>query len=82
MDPVGQTRATEAISNLGLSVVGWYHSHPTFQPEPSITDIDNQAIYQQLFQSEAGGDDGSVCPFVGLIAGTYDGKNPTSETGK
>jgi len=80
MDPVGQTRATEAISNLGLSVVGWYHSHPTFQPEPSITDIDNQAIYQQLFQSEVGNEGGSVCPFVGLIAGTYDGKNPTSET--
>jgi len=91
MDPVGQIYAREAISNHGLSVVGWYHSHPTFQPNPSVTDIENQASYQQLFQgdneaenNEEDDDDASTSttasPFVGLIIGTYDGQNPTSES--
>ncbi|KAL7498376.1 hypothetical protein ACHAWT_006335 [Skeletonema menzelii] len=91
MDPVSQIYAREAISNHGLSVVGWYHSHPTFQPNPSVTDIENQASYQQLFQGDNekdddGGDDddastsAAASPFVGLIIGTYDGQNPTSES--
>ncbi|KAK1747056.1 histone H2A deubiquitinase [Skeletonema marinoi] len=91
MDPVSQIYAREAISNHGLSVVGWYHSHPTFQPNPSVTDIENQASYQQLFQgdneadnNEEDDDDASTSttasPFVGLIIGTYDGQNPTSES--
>ncbi|KAL7454750.1 hypothetical protein ACHAWC_006356 [Mediolabrus comicus] len=79
MDPVSQIYAREAISNHGLSVVGWYHSHPTFQPNPSVTDIENQASYQQLFKSDNTSDNG-VSPFVGLIIGTYDGQNPTSES--
>jgi len=68
-----------------MSVVGWYHSHPDFQPNPSITDIENQASYQQLFQGDNlsdrdSGDIESVSPFVGLIVGTYDGKNPSSQS--
>lgn len=82
MDAIGQIFATEAIMNHGMSIVGWYHSHPDFQPTPSITDIENQASYQKLFQ---GGDQANrksqeVSPFVGLIVGTYDGKNPTSQS--
>ncbi|KAL7536225.1 hypothetical protein ACHAXR_009552 [Thalassiosira sp. AJA248-18] len=89
MDPVGQIYATEAIANHGMSVVGWYHSHPDFQPNPSITDIDNQASYQQLFRGdnvakkdsvESNNHAESAIPFVGLIVGTYDGKNPTSQS--
>jgi proteasome lid subunit RPN8/RPN11 len=88
MDPVSQIYAREAISNHGLSVVGWYHSHPTFQPNPSVTDIENQASYQQLFNCDNTVDkntndstsDNGVSPFVGLIIGTYDGQNPTSES--
>jgi len=84
MDPVGQIHATEAIANHGMSVVGWYHSHPDFQPNPSITDIENQASYQQLFQGNNPGKNDNrieyVSPFVGLIVGTYDGKNPSSQS--
>jgi proteasome lid subunit RPN8/RPN11 len=92
MDPVSQIYAREAISNHGLSVVGWYHSHPTFQPNPSVTDIENQASYQQLFQGDNESDNNrdekedaststmTASPFVGLIIGTYDGQNPTSES--
>jgi proteasome lid subunit RPN8/RPN11 len=43
MDPASQIDAGEAINTFGMSVVGWYHSHPTFQPDPSVTDIENQA---------------------------------------
>ncbi|KAL9184182.1 hypothetical protein ACHAXT_002268 [Thalassiosira profunda] len=78
MDPIGQIYATEAIATQGLSVVGWYHSHPDFQPTPSVVDVENQASYQQLFQGD--GDSGSVPPFVGLIVGTYDSKNPSSHS--
>ncbi|KAL7504576.1 hypothetical protein ACHAXN_002181 [Cyclotella atomus] len=73
MDPVSQIYAREAIDTHGMSVVGWYHSHPSFQPDPSVTDIENQANWS-LQPS------GTVIPFVGLIVGTYDGRNPTSQS--
>ena len=104
MDPVSQIIAGDAIISSGMTVVGWYHSHPNFQPDPSVIDIENQANYQSLFQGvnavasrcaeevkQTGGgqesseddknemksstsSDAEVCPFVGLIVGTYDGK--------
>lgn len=46
MDPVSQTQASERLAAKGLSVVGWYHSHPAFDPNPSVRDIDTQAKYQ------------------------------------
>ena len=30
----------------GYLTVGWYHSHPTFVPDPSVRDIENQSVYQ------------------------------------
>ncbi|KAG7228844.1 hypothetical protein INR49_008622 [Caranx melampygus] len=39
MDPVSQTQACDVLSSLGFSVVGWYHSHPSFHPNPSVRDI-------------------------------------------
>lgn len=46
MDPVSQTQASEALAVRGYSVIGWYHSHPAFDPNPSLRDIDTQAKYQ------------------------------------
>ncbi len=46
MDPVSELQAREHFVSRGLGVVGWYHSHPTFEPNPSIRDIENQANYQ------------------------------------
>lgn len=85
MDPVSQVMTIEAIANHGLVVCGWYHSHPTFKPDPSVTDIDNQASYQQLMMRDMkccrakrfGIIESQGCcstPFVGLIVGTYSGK--------
>lgn len=67
METVSQIVVGEAIRKHGLNVVGWYHSHPTFQPDPSVTDIQNQSNYQNLFSGEDH-------PFVGLIVGTYGSK--------
>jgi proteasome lid subunit RPN8/RPN11 len=68
MESTSQVEAARLVSESGLVVVGWYHSHPTFQPEPSVTDIENQANFQNMFKDAA--------PCVGLIVGTH-GESPT-----
>uniref|UniRef100_A0A667ZKR8 Myb-like, SWIRM and MPN domain-containing protein 1 n=1 Tax=Myripristis murdjan TaxID=586833 RepID=A0A667ZKR8_9TELE len=70
MDPVSQTQACEMLSALGLSVVGWYHSHPTFHPNPSLRDIHTQDQFQSYFSR--GG-----APFIGMIVSPYDPANPS-----
>lgn len=50
MDPVSEMNARELFEKKGLQVVGWYHSHPTFEPVPSIRDIQNQASYQVRYE--------------------------------
>ena len=81
MDPVSQVDAVKAITDHGMTVVGWYHSHPRFQPDPSITDIQNQSNYHRLYQSEFFESQSShICPFVELIIGTYGGKQKLSLT--
>jgi hypothetical protein len=66
----------EIISNLGLVVVGWYHSHPLFRPDPSVTDINNQHQYQTLMRDEKSG----LEPFIGLIVSTFDTQLPSVES--
>uniref|UniRef100_A0A4W4FIJ4 Myb-like, SWIRM and MPN domain-containing protein 1 n=1 Tax=Electrophorus electricus TaxID=8005 RepID=A0A4W4FIJ4_ELEEL len=75
MDPVSQTQASELLGVKGHNVVGWYHSHPAFEPNPSLRDIDTQAKYQSYFSR--GG-----APFVGMIVSPYNPSNPspTSQT--
>lgn len=50
MDPVSEMEATSQFASLGLVPVGWYHSHPTFEPSPSCRDIETQTMYQTLFK--------------------------------
>ncbi|XP_005100492.1 histone H2A deubiquitinase MYSM1 isoform X2 [Aplysia californica] len=68
MDPVSQTLANEKIEDAGMSVVGWYHSHPTFRPDPSVRDIDTQLKFQDWFSK--GGNH-----FVGVIVSPYNPGN-------
>ncbi|XP_026800279.3 histone H2A deubiquitinase MYSM1 isoform X2 [Pangasianodon hypophthalmus] len=68
MDPVSQTQASEMLGVKGHSVVGWYHSHPAFDPNPSVRDIDTQAKYQNYFSR--GG-----APFIGMIVSPYNPSN-------
>ena len=79
MDPVSQIEVTGVINKHNLEVVGWYHNHPAFQPDPSVTDIENQSNYQNLYggfrMTPDVGNNKGVVPFVGLIVGTYDKNN-------
>ncbi|KAL0082314.1 Homeodomain-like DNA binding domain-containing transcription factor [Phycomyces blakesleeanus] len=72
MNPESEMEAREVFAQKQLSVVGWYHSHPTFEPHPSIRDIENQTVYQTLFRSENGDE-----PFIGVIITPYDPENLT-----
>ena len=68
MSPESDVAVREEIQSKSLQVVGWYHSHPVFQPDPSIRDIENQASYQHLCRDPTT----SIEPFVGLIICTRD----------
>lgn len=67
MDPASELEARSQFKLKDLVVVGWYHSHPCFEPDPSIRDIENQTQYQALFHQESGFE-----PFVGAIIMPYD----------
>src|SRR4051812_27632665 len=70
MEPHSEMKARETLAQMALSPVGWYHSHPTFAPHPSLRDIDNQASYQKLCLRDSG-----VEPFIGIIVTPYDLRN-------
>lgn len=35
------------VSSVTSQIAGWFHSHPTFAPEPSQQDLDTQLNVQQ-----------------------------------
>ncbi|ORX93100.1 hypothetical protein K493DRAFT_262785 [Basidiobolus meristosporus CBS 931.73] len=72
MDPTSECEVRQAIKDRDMQVVGWYHSHPTFAPDPSLVDMENQRNYQHLFRHEGSDDE----PFVGAIVGPYDPRLP------
>uniref|UniRef100_A0A8C5M8Z8 MPN domain-containing protein n=1 Tax=Leptobrachium leishanense TaxID=445787 RepID=A0A8C5M8Z8_9ANUR len=51
----------------GLSLVGWYHSHPMNPAMPSLQDIEAQMDYQLKLQ----GIENSFQPCLGIICGPY-----------
>ncbi|RKP24761.1 hypothetical protein SYNPS1DRAFT_29488 [Syncephalis pseudoplumigaleata] len=75
MDPESEIMARMEFAERGLAVVGWYHSHPTFEPTPSIRDIENQVNYQTLFRHDNGQE-----PFVGVIVNPYDRDRMTNQS--
>ncbi|CAO3612059.1 unnamed protein product [Cunninghamella blakesleeana] len=48
MDEFSAFEARQDIEQKDMKVVGWYHSHPVFLPDPSFVDITNQYNYQKL----------------------------------
>ncbi|CAO3655495.1 unnamed protein product [Mucor hiemalis] len=83
MDPTSAIETRQAIEERNLKVVGWYHSHPTFIPDPSIVDIENQRNYQVLCRDNHHHQDMgqiSLEPFVGAIVGPYDPALPGSSS--
>lgn len=60
----------EICQNLfmrGLSLVGWYHSHPRGPALPSLQDIDSQMDHQLRLQ----GSNNGFQPCLGVICGPY-----------
>ncbi|XP_077549523.1 histone H2A deubiquitinase MYSM1-like [Haemaphysalis longicornis] len=75
MDSVSQTQAMECLLEQGWDVVGWYHSHPTFVPNPSVRDLATQRDYQALFSSQGR-------PFVAAILSPFLPLDATSPPAK
>eukprot|EP00127_Corallochytrium_limacisporum_P005108 Clim_evm14s199 gene=Clim_evmTU14s199 len=73
VDPADEVRVRDLIAEKGYRCVGWYHSHPTFKPIPSLRDVENQHNYQMLFNRDNTFDS----PFVGAIVSPYDRDLPT-----
>lgn len=63
MCPISQAKAADIIHNKGLSILGWFHSHPTFAPEPSQQDLDTQVSVQQWI--------GNDKPCIGIILSPF-----------
>jgi proteasome lid subunit RPN8/RPN11 len=62
MDPVQAYNTIETIRAANMSVVGWYHSHPTFDSSPSICDVRNHSNFQRLYSQGE-----SATPYIGMI---------------
>ncbi|XP_027049465.1 MPN domain-containing protein-like [Pocillopora damicornis] len=65
-----------AIAQRGLFLVGWYHSHPSYQPDPSLQDIQNQLNYQSILQQE----NAPYGACLGIIVSPYDTYRTTKES--
>lgn len=50
-DLESQLEGAQKIFSTGQQVVGWYHSHPTFQDNPSGRDIETQTDFQAYWSS-------------------------------
>lgn len=72
LDPAAQVEVQHLMEQKGQKCVGWYHSHPVFEPSPSQKDMDNQRNYQALFRCEKT----KLEPFLGIIVGPYDVNMP------
>uniref|UniRef100_A0A6B2E907 Putative histone h2a deubiquitinase mysm1 isoform x1 n=1 Tax=Phlebotomus kandelakii TaxID=1109342 RepID=A0A6B2E907_9DIPT len=62
MCPVSQVEQSDCLFMEGFQLLGWFHSHPLFPPNPSRMDIETQAEMQKHFSAED-------APFVGFILG-------------
>lgn len=51
-----------------LTVVGWYHSHPTCSVQPTVKDVDSQMEYQIIMKGE---NDSTYTPCLGFICSPY-----------
>ncbi|KAB0794309.1 hypothetical protein PPYR_11148 [Photinus pyralis] len=63
MCPISQAKAADMIHDEGFNILGWFHSHPTFAPEPSQQDLDTQLTVQQWI--------GHNKPCVGVILSPF-----------
>ena len=64
MNPESARLAYNKALNRDQSIIGWYHSHPQFEVDPSNIDVMNHNAYQAQFNKDNK-------PFMALIVGTY-----------
>lgn len=69
VDPLSEMEAGEFFESKNVRMTGWYHSHPNFEPNPSLRDLETQTMYQGLFKNALPGSD--IEPFVGVIVNPY-----------
>ncbi|XP_050304868.1 histone H2A deubiquitinase MYSM1-like isoform X2 [Anthonomus grandis grandis] len=65
MCPISQAKAADRIHARNMRILGWFHSHPTFAPEPSQQDMDTQQFVQQWI--------GYGKPCIGVIMSPFSG---------
>ncbi|XP_057658958.1 histone H2A deubiquitinase MYSM1-like [Diorhabda carinulata] len=63
MCPISQAKAADLIHEKGLDIMGWFHSHPTFAPEPSNQDLETQQSVQRWI--------GKDKPCIGMIMSPF-----------
>lgn len=68
MCPVSQVQQSANLIADGYDILGWFHSHPAFPPNPSRTDVATQANMQLQFSFDQNR------PFIGFILGCVDMK--------
>ncbi|TNV85381.1 hypothetical protein FGO68_gene14830 [Halteria grandinella] len=64
LKPESAQEIIQLIEKRHQKCLGWYHSHPTFQPIPSQIDIENHNNYQKHFTKEG-------MPYLGLIVSPF-----------
>ncbi|ELT95353.1 hypothetical protein CAPTEDRAFT_110378 [Capitella teleta] len=71
-DPSTANEVEETIryqmSQHGVQLAGWYHSHPKMQPDPSLNDIESQMDYQLQLR----GSNNTYHPCVGFIVSPFE----------
>nr|CAG4636814.1 EOG090X020Z [Ceriodaphnia reticulata]SVE72796.1 EOG090X020Z [Ceriodaphnia reticulata] len=63
-----EVKISQSIESSGLSLIGWYHSHPSSPPTPTVQDIDSQLEYQLKLKGT--GEQG-YRPCVGMISSPF-----------
>lgn len=63
MCPITQANAANILHGENLEILGWFHSHPTFAPEPSHQDLETQLSVQQWI--------GNNKPCIGIILSPF-----------
>lgn len=57
----------------GVVKLAWYHSHPIFEVDPSVLDLQTHQRQQSCFDMQG-------LPFFGVIIGPYHHRQDISET--
>ena len=64
MDSEDAHIVSKGIEKRGQQILGWYHSHPVFEVNPSNIDVCTHNSYQENFNKDNK-------PFIGIIVGPY-----------